>query len=113
MLLVYHVVRSFWQLMVNTRFGELIICSEGIRAVEIVQNVHDASSVPVISNTPSIVDVSSRVLQYLKVGEGKIIVYRHSLTIGRSPTRWGGVHDAILNIIYMYWALTNQMWWCA
>ena len=52
--------------MINVRLREDILCAESGRAVEVIQDVHDTSPVPVVRHTTAIVDVTSSVLKYLK-----------------------------------------------
>ena len=42
-----------------------MVIRQNSRAVEVIENVHDTSSVPVISYSTSVVDVTCCVLQYL------------------------------------------------
>ena len=53
-------------LVVDPRLRENVVVRENCWAVEVIQNVHDTSSVPVVSHPASIVDVTCSVLQYLQ-----------------------------------------------
>ena len=54
-----------WELMIHIRLREVVLLTESFRTIEVIQYVHDASPVPVVSHTTTIVDVTSSVLQYL------------------------------------------------
>ena len=60
-------IRVRRKLVIDIRLREDVLCAESGRAVEIVQDVHDTPPVPVIRHTTTIVDVTSSVLQYLKI----------------------------------------------
>ena len=52
--------------MVDSRLRELVLITESVRTVETVDNVHETSSIPVISHTTTIVDMTSSVLEHLE-----------------------------------------------
>ncbi len=57
---------SIWQhLMVDARLRELVLITKSLGAVEVVKDIHDTPAVPVVSDSPSIVDVACCVFQHL------------------------------------------------
>ena len=51
--------------MIDTRFRELVLIRESLRAVEVIEYIHDTSPVPIIRHSTTVVDVAGSVLQYL------------------------------------------------
>ena len=53
------------ELVVDAGLGKLEVWGQHCRAVEVIEDVHDAAAVPVVCHPPPVVDVASRVLQHL------------------------------------------------
>ena len=73
----YLVVGVRWDLVIDFRLGEEIVLAESLWAVEVIQYVHDAPPIPVISHSTSIVDVTSCVLQYLEYAQARTRTYMY------------------------------------
>lgn len=74
-------IRLGVQLMIDARLGELVVSVESSRAVEVVEDVHDAATVPVVCHTATVVDVTGRVLQHLEEGKGLIDINNGILVV--------------------------------
>lgn len=58
-------VIGWWDLLVNARFGELVVFIEDFCFVEVIKDAHHTATIPVVCHTTSIVNVSSSVHQHL------------------------------------------------
>ena len=61
----YLVICVSWELVVDIRLREVVLFTESLRTVEVIEDVHNASPVPVICHTTTIVDMTGSVLQNL------------------------------------------------
>ena len=52
------------QLMINLGLVEKEVLVDDSRVVKVLQNIHNAASIPVVSDSTSVVDVSSRVFEH-------------------------------------------------
>ena len=58
----YLVVCVGRELVVDIRLREIVLLTESFRTVEVIEDVHNASPVPVICHTTTVVDMAGSVL---------------------------------------------------
>ena len=64
-MLVYHVITGRINLTVDSRLWILMLILKDVWTVEVVQDAHETSPVPVVGNASTVVDVPSSVHQHL------------------------------------------------
>lgn len=65
--LTYLVVTVRRELLIDSRWWKEMIVFQHFRTVVVLEDCHDTPSIPIISNTTPVIDMTSSVLQHLKV----------------------------------------------